>query len=86
MVSSVSAASWAEKPSTSRRISTARWLAGRCWSAATKASSTRLALLVAGLGRGVAVLEAERLVRVGLDPDRLDQRLAGAVVGIGGGP
>ena len=33
-----------------------------------------LALLVAGLGRGVAVLEAERLVRVRLDPDRLDQR------------
>ena len=40
LVSSVSAASLAEKPSTSRRISTARWLAGRCWRAATKASST----------------------------------------------
>ena len=30
----------AEKPSTSRRINTARWLAGRCCSAAMKASST----------------------------------------------
>ena len=29
-----------EKPSTSRRMSTARWRAGRCWSAAMKASST----------------------------------------------
>ena len=34
-----------------------------------------LALLVASLGRGEAVLEAEPLVRVRLDPDRLDERL-----------
>ena len=40
VVSSASAASRAEKPSTSRRMSTARWRAGRCWSAAMKASST----------------------------------------------
>ena len=40
VVSSDSAVSLAEKPSTSRRISTARWLGGRCWSAAMKASST----------------------------------------------
>ena len=42
-----------------------------------------LALLVAGLGRGKAVLEAQPLVRVGLDPHRLDDRLTGPVVGIG---
>jgi hypothetical protein len=30
----------AENSSTSRRISTARWVPGRCWSAAMKASST----------------------------------------------
>jgi hypothetical protein len=40
VVSSISATSLAENPSTSRRISTARWFAGRCWSAATNASST----------------------------------------------
>jgi hypothetical protein len=34
------AVSAAENPSTSRRTSTARWVPGRCWSAATKASST----------------------------------------------
>ena len=39
-VSSESATSWAEKPSTSRRIRTARWFAGSSWSAATNASST----------------------------------------------
>jgi len=38
-VSSDSATSRAEKPSTSRWIKTARCVAGRCWSAATKASS-----------------------------------------------
>ncbi len=43
-----------------------------------------LAPLVAGLGRGEAVLDAQDLVRVGLDPDRLDERLAGPDVGIGG--
>ena len=40
VVSSDSATSRAEKPSTSRRISTARCRGGSCWSAATKASST----------------------------------------------
>ena len=45
-----------------------------------------LALLVAGVGRGVAVLDAEGLVGVRLDPDRLDQRLADAAVRIGGRP
>ena len=40
VVSSISATSLAEKPRTSRRISTARWLAGRCCSAAMNASST----------------------------------------------
>ena len=43
-----------------------------------------LAPLVAGLGRRAAVLEAEPLVGIGLDPDRLDHRRAGAVVGVGG--
>jgi hypothetical protein len=40
VVSSCSAASAAENASTSRRISTARWVAGRCRSAAMNASST----------------------------------------------
>ena len=44
-----------------------------------------LALLVARLGRGVALPDAERLVRVGLDPDRLDQGLARVAVRVGGG-
>jgi RNA polymerase sigma-70 factor (ECF subfamily) len=38
VVSSASATSAADQRSTSRRIRTARWRAGRCWSAATKAS------------------------------------------------
>ncbi len=40
VVPSISATSFAEKPSTSRRMSTARWRPGRCCSAATNASST----------------------------------------------
>ena len=40
VVPTVSATSAAENPSTSRRMSTARWFAGRCWRAATNASST----------------------------------------------
>ena len=44
-----------------------------------------LALLVARLGRRVAVLHAELLVRVGLDPDGLDDGLARSRVGISGG-
>ena len=46
----------------------------------------RLALLVAGVRRGVAVLDLQRLVRVGLEPDLLGDRLAGRGVGIGRGP
>ena len=42
-----------------------------------------LALLVAGVRGGVAVLDAEGLVREGLDPDRLHQRLADAAVRVG---
>ena len=38
VVSSAVAVSLADQRSTSRRMSTARWRAGRCWSAATKAS------------------------------------------------
>ena len=45
-----------------------------------------LALLVAGVGRGVAVLDTQGLVGVGLDPDRLDHRFADAAVRIGGRP
>jgi len=40
VVSRMSATSAALNPSTSRRISTARWEPGRCYSAAMKASST----------------------------------------------
>jgi hypothetical protein len=39
VVSSTAAVSRAEKPRTSRRMSTALWRAGRCCSAAMKASS-----------------------------------------------
>jgi hypothetical protein len=39
-----------------------------------------LAQLVAGLGRGVAVLEAEPLIREGLHPGRLDRRHPDALV------
>ena len=45
-----------------------------------------LAQLVARLGPGEPVLQAELLVRVRLDPDGLRQRHARAVVGIGGRP
>ena len=38
-VSSITATSAARKPSTSRSTSVVRWRGGRCWSAATKASS-----------------------------------------------
>jgi hypothetical protein len=41
-----------------------------------------LALLVARLGRGIAVLEPEVLLRVRLDPDRVDERRARAVGGL----
>ena len=40
VVSSTRATSAPEKPSTSRRISTARWRGGSSWSAAMNASST----------------------------------------------
>ena len=46
----------------------------------------RLELLVAGVGRGVAVLDLQRLVRVGLEPDLLADRVARGLVGIGRGP
>ena len=44
-----------------------------------------LALLVARLGPGDAVAEAQALVGVGLDPHRFDERRRGPVVGVGGG-
>src|SRR5215218_4564528 len=43
-----------------------------------------LTLLVAGLWRGPAIHQAELLVRVGLDPDRLGQWHAGTLVGVAG--
>ncbi len=43
-----------------------------------------LALLVARLGPGQRLREAQALVGVGLDPHRLDQRRRGALVGVGG--
>ena len=85
-MSSASAVSFAEKPRTSRRISAARWFAGRCWRAATNASSTLSRCSKRSAGPGDAVLDLEPLVRVGLDPDRLGDRLAGSLVGVGGGP
>ena len=42
-----------------------------------------LALLVARLGPGRRVAEPEALVREGLDPDRLDERLGGRIVRVG---
>ena len=44
-----------------------------------------LALLVARLRTGEPVLEAQPLIGIGLHPDRFDQRLAQAVVGVGRG-
>ena len=44
-----------------------------------------LAQLVAGLGRGVAVLEAQSGVRERLDPDGLERRQAEVVVVVDGG-
>ena len=79
LVSRVSAVSCAENPSTSRRIRTARWFAGRSWRAAMKASSTTRAAHSGRPGRRT-LLDSEGLVRVGLDPDRLHQRLSDAAV------
>ncbi len=42
-----------------------------------------LALLVTGLWAGQPILEAELLVGIGLDPHRLDQGLARALVRVG---
>jgi hypothetical protein len=42
-----------------------------------------LALLVAGLGPGEPVLQAERVVRIRIDPERLEQGLRGPVVRVG---
>ena len=79
-VSSASAISAGAKPSTSRRISAARWRAGRCWSAATNAELDALALLVAGLRAGAPVRDPRHPVGQRLEPDRLGQRLAGRAV------
>ena len=65
------------KPSTSRRISTARWLAGRCCSAATNASSTPSRCSYRASGVALPVGQAEGVVRVRLEPDRLGDRRAG---------
>jgi len=43
-----------------------------------------LTLLVAGLGRGVPVLQPDGLVRVGFHPDRLGERFPGLLVRAGG--
>ncbi len=45
----------------------------------------RLALLVASLRCRREVVESERFVGIGVDPDRFEQWLGRAVVGIGGG-
>ena len=86
LVSRVSAVSCAEKPRTSRRISTARWFAGKQLQGGDEGELHRLTLFVAGVGRGIAVLDAKRLVREGLDPHRLHQGLADAAVRVGRGP
>ena len=52
VVSRMSATSAALNPSTSRRISTARWEPGRCYSAAMKASSTLSRCRYADAGSG----------------------------------
>jgi hypothetical protein len=44
----------------------------------------RLAPLVAGLGPGESVLDAEHLVRIGLQPHRLNERRLRVIVGIAG--
>ena len=45
----------------------------------------RFALLVARLRCGLDVLEPDPLVRIGLDPDRLHERLARGLVRVGRG-
>ena len=70
-VSSISATSAARNPSTSRRISTARWRAGRSWSAVTKAKGDGLLGLVARLGVGrTTELVLDQHVRIGVEPER----------------
>ena len=64
-----------EKPSTSQRISAARWRGGSCWSAAMNASSTALALLVAGPRGAVPGSQPSLASGLRLDPHRFDERL-----------
>ena len=56
VASSVSATSAGEKPSTSRRSSTARWRGGQVLERGDEGELDALALLVAGLGAGEAVV------------------------------
>ena len=66
VVSRSSATSVACQRRTSRRISTARWRAGRCWRAVTKAR--RMRLLGLGHGGGVAVLRQHPTIGDRRDP------------------
>jgi hypothetical protein len=77
VISSVVATSFAENPSTSRRISTARCLAGMCWSAGANASSmhSRCSHLALGTGSSIFELDTRVGVRIRLHPDGLDEWL-----------
>ncbi len=86
VVSSDSETSRAEKPSTSRMIEH-RALGGRqVLQRRDEGELDGLALLVACVRRGIAVPEPQRLVRVGLDPHRLDERLTEVRREVVGGP
>ena len=75
LVSSASAVSWAENSSTSRRISTARWRAGRIWISARKPSSivSRATTTASGSSARGATSSSSRS-GIGLQPRDLGER------------
>ena len=85
MVSSASAVSLAEKPSTSRRIRTARWRAGQVLERGGEGELDALALLVARVRAEHRGFDSELGVGVGLEPDRLGERLVESHVWVGRG-
>ena len=84
VVFSVAATSRAEKPEHIAEDEHGALARGQVLERRDEGETDALALLVARLRTGEPV-EAEHLVGIGLHPDRLDQGLAEAVVGIGRG-
>ena len=78
-----SATSAAEKPSTSRRIRTARCWTGRCWRACDERKRNGLAGVVTGLGTDGRIIH--QCVWVGVEPPRLvgaNEPAVGAEIGL----